>query len=197
MSGWGESAVAPAGWHDDPWETGLLRWWDGQQWTAYTAPYPRGTYPPTSSYRADWSLIRIVVVCLITAPLFAIVAAPAFHAHDTALEVVISVALASIAGLVVYRLTVPAYKVNIADGELFWRPILGRRRAVSLDSIVEIRGVRSRGRAPERWQVFYLRDGRRIRVYTTQDFAGFAAFFCRLRPTVPVQLAPFSGLVRP
>ena len=48
----GCSVVAP-GWYDSPGEPGLLRWWDGNQWTASTqlrpgtqmAPVPQGQYP--------------------------------------------------------------------------------------------------------------------------------------------------------
>jgi hypothetical protein len=33
--------LPPAGWHDDPWQpASRLRWWDGTQWTGYTAPRP-------------------------------------------------------------------------------------------------------------------------------------------------------------
>lgn len=40
MSG---SAVPP-GWYVDP--AGVMRWWDGRQWTPYTAPPPRTPYVP-------------------------------------------------------------------------------------------------------------------------------------------------------
>ena len=33
--------LPPPGWHDDPWAPGTgLRWWDGNQWTGYTATRP-------------------------------------------------------------------------------------------------------------------------------------------------------------
>lgn len=28
----------PAGWHPDPHDTNIVRWWDGQQWTQHTQP---------------------------------------------------------------------------------------------------------------------------------------------------------------
>jgi len=37
-------AVAPPGWHPDPWAPGQrLRWWDGTQWTGWT--HPRSSAP--------------------------------------------------------------------------------------------------------------------------------------------------------
>jgi hypothetical protein len=30
--------TAPAGWFDDQQNPGMLRWWDGQVWTAHRAP---------------------------------------------------------------------------------------------------------------------------------------------------------------
>lgn len=32
-----QPSVAPAGWYACPWNNTMLRWWDGQQWTGYTA----------------------------------------------------------------------------------------------------------------------------------------------------------------
>jgi hypothetical protein len=38
--------LPPPGWHDDPWQPGTqLRWWDGGQWTSYTAARPDGSRP--------------------------------------------------------------------------------------------------------------------------------------------------------
>jgi hypothetical protein len=38
--------LPPPGWHDDPWQPGSqLRWWDGSQWTSYTAGRPDGSRP--------------------------------------------------------------------------------------------------------------------------------------------------------
>ena len=33
-----QPAPPPPGWHPDPHQPGLWRWWDGTQWTAQTAP---------------------------------------------------------------------------------------------------------------------------------------------------------------
>jgi len=41
------SALPPAAWHPDPWNPReQLRWWDGKQWTGYTAPRHPGGPPP-------------------------------------------------------------------------------------------------------------------------------------------------------
>jgi len=40
-------ALPPPAWHPDPWDPrSQLRWWDGQQWTGYTAPRRPGGPPP-------------------------------------------------------------------------------------------------------------------------------------------------------
>lgn len=39
--------LPPAAWHPDPWDpAGQLRWWDGAQWTGWTAPSPSSEPPP-------------------------------------------------------------------------------------------------------------------------------------------------------
>jgi hypothetical protein len=40
-------ALPPPAWHPDPWDPAArLRWWDGTQWTGYTAPRGPGSPPP-------------------------------------------------------------------------------------------------------------------------------------------------------
>ena len=40
-------ALPPPAWHPDPWDpAGHLRWWDGRQWTGYTAPRAQSGPPP-------------------------------------------------------------------------------------------------------------------------------------------------------
>lgn len=38
-------SLTPSGWHADPWAPEQLRWWDGEQWTHWTAP-KQGAPPP-------------------------------------------------------------------------------------------------------------------------------------------------------
>jgi hypothetical protein len=39
------STLPPQGWYPDPNQPGLLRWWDGQAWTAQTQPSTTGPVP--------------------------------------------------------------------------------------------------------------------------------------------------------
>ncbi|MCK8673535.1 excalibur calcium-binding domain-containing protein [Rhodococcus sp. HM1] len=40
----------PAGWHPDPYDPSIDRYWDGQQWTGHTRP--KGAYAPTQAFGA-------------------------------------------------------------------------------------------------------------------------------------------------
>ena len=40
------AATAPAAWHPDPSQPGMLRWWDGASWTEHTAPDPNAAPAP-------------------------------------------------------------------------------------------------------------------------------------------------------
>jgi hypothetical protein len=47
------SAFPPPGWHPDPWAPDAsLRWWDGGQWTGFTAPRPGA--PSNAPSGAPW-----------------------------------------------------------------------------------------------------------------------------------------------
>ena len=39
-----QTALVQPGWYPDPYSTGYLRWWDGGQWTAHTAPVQPPSY---------------------------------------------------------------------------------------------------------------------------------------------------------
>ena len=42
------TSLPPPGWHSDPWDpTAQQRWWDGNEWTGWTAP-KAGTPPPAT-----------------------------------------------------------------------------------------------------------------------------------------------------
>lgn len=42
-----DRALPPAAWHPDPWNpSDQLRWWDGKEWTGYTAPRRPSSPPP-------------------------------------------------------------------------------------------------------------------------------------------------------
>ncbi len=37
------------GWHEDPWDSTQLRWWDGSEWTGHTAPATAETEAPATA----------------------------------------------------------------------------------------------------------------------------------------------------
>jgi len=43
------TTAAPAGWYVDPSNPGLVRWWDGSQWTAHTSPAPHQQASPAAT----------------------------------------------------------------------------------------------------------------------------------------------------
>jgi hypothetical protein len=44
-----ENDLAPFGWYPDPANSGMLRWWNGRQWTDHLE-YPRPEVHPAVSY---------------------------------------------------------------------------------------------------------------------------------------------------
>jgi hypothetical protein len=44
-----ETQLAPFGWYPDPARSGMLRWWNGRQWTDQLE-YPRDNKKPRISY---------------------------------------------------------------------------------------------------------------------------------------------------
>lgn len=79
----GPHGGTPAGWYDDPWAPGTLRWWDGTEWTAHTtAPYAAQPPPaPASSRRRAWPWVAAaatVAVVTVGAGLFFAIRAVVF-----------------------------------------------------------------------------------------------------------------------
>jgi len=47
-----ENDLAPFGWYPDPANSGMLRWWNGRQWTDHLE-YPRPEVHPAVSYSSS------------------------------------------------------------------------------------------------------------------------------------------------
>lgn len=55
----------PAGWHPDPQNPNLLRYWDGQQWTGHTQPRPQQGPPVKKSNRSGWKVVGVLVAAFV------------------------------------------------------------------------------------------------------------------------------------
>lgn len=54
--------ATPPGWYPDPYGGHQLRWWDGQQWSTWTAPMP-APEPDRSPWRwLPWVIVGVIVV---------------------------------------------------------------------------------------------------------------------------------------
>ena len=47
-----QTDLAPFGWYPDPANSGMLRWWNGRQWTDHLE-YPRPEVNPAASYSSS------------------------------------------------------------------------------------------------------------------------------------------------
>jgi hypothetical protein len=54
-----QTATAPFGWYPDPANSGMLRWWNGRQWTDHLE-YPRPEVQPAVSYTSSNTLAPMV-----------------------------------------------------------------------------------------------------------------------------------------
>lgn len=58
----------PPGWHPDPGGAPMWRWWDGQQWTNATAPYP----PPSQKPNNTVATVSVVLAVLLVVILYVV-----------------------------------------------------------------------------------------------------------------------------
>jgi hypothetical protein len=47
-----QTDLAPFGWYPDPANSGMLRWWNGRQWTDHLE-YPRPEVNPAANYSSS------------------------------------------------------------------------------------------------------------------------------------------------
>jgi hypothetical protein len=69
MSG---DASAPAGWYDDPDSPGIVRYWDGTEWTERRAPRPAPTGNRTPGDVAEGVFVGVLMLVLFAALIFAL-----------------------------------------------------------------------------------------------------------------------------
>ena len=77
MSATAGGSSAPPNWYPDPADARLLRYWDGEQWTAHTAPSGPSSQIPSGNARPTWQVIGgiaaaigifLVIIYLMWAP---------------------------------------------------------------------------------------------------------------------------------
>ena len=62
-------SATPPGWYPDPSRPGLMRWWDGSQWSEQSAPAP----PPIYVGQTDGYAIAALITGVLGVPIVSIV----------------------------------------------------------------------------------------------------------------------------